>query len=290
MKVIGLAPNPHKIESLQLAAKLADWLISEGIRTIVPDDIAKDMGRPELGASEDAVSSADFLLVLGGDGTMLRWGRMAAPQGTPMMGVNFGQYGFITEIHPSKAIAAMKKVLAGEIIISERVILKATVIRDGQEIGTYHALNEAVVSKGPFARMLGLHTHVNGKFIVTYTADGIIVSTPTGSTAYSLSAGGPVMHPDVPVLIITPICPHTLNARALVIPDNETVQIIGECGDDPVSMMLTMDGQLGENLVSNDKVSIGKADFKAKLVQIEPQSFYNKLQKRLRWGERFSGH
>ncbi|MCX6343606.1 MAG: NAD(+)/NADH kinase [Armatimonadetes bacterium] len=289
MKVIGLAPNPHKIESMQLAAKLADWLISERIRVIVPEDIAASMGRTELGATESAVSSADFLLVLGGDGTMLRWGRMAAPQGTPMMGVNFGQYGFITEIHPSEAILAMKKVLAGEIIISERAVLKATVARDGQEIGTYYALNDAVVSKGPFARMLGLHTYVNGKFIVTYTADGIIISTPTGSTAYSLSAGGPVVHPDVSVLIITPICPHTLNARALVIPDNETVQIIGECGDDPVSMMLTMDGQLGEHLVCNDKISIGKADFKAKLVQIEPQSFYNKLQKRLRWGERFNG-
>jgi NAD+ kinase len=289
MKSIGLVPNPHKIESMKLAAQLADWLIARGLGVLIPKDQAGEIGRPDLSATDDEVTQADFILVLGGDGTILRWSRIAAPKGTPMMGVNFGQYGFITEIHPEEAIPAMERVLAGDYIVSERVMLKATVTRNDQPIGTFYALNEAVVGKGPFARLLGLHTYVGGRFIVTYTADGIIVSTPTGSTAYSLSAGGPVVHPDVSVMIVTPICPHTLNARSLVIPDDETVQIIGECGDEPSSMMLTIDGQLGEHLIQGDKVEISKAEFKAHLVQIEPQSFYHKLQTRLRWGERFSG-
>lgn len=289
MKSIGLVPNPHKTESMKLAARLADWLIARGVAVLVPQEMAGEIGRPNLGATDDEVTSTDFLLVLGGDGTILRWGRIAAPKGTPMMGVNFGQYGFITEIHPDEVLPAMERVLAGDYIISERVMLKATVTRKGEHIGTYYALNEAVVGKGPFARLLGLHTYVGGMFIVTYTADGIIVSTPTGSTAYSLSAGGPVVHPDVHVMVVTPICPHTLSARSLVIPDDEVVQIIGECGDEPSSMMLTIDGQLGEHLICDDKVEIGKAEFKARLVQIEAQSFYHKLQTRLRWGERFSG-
>ncbi|MCE5199312.1 NAD(+)/NADH kinase [bacterium] len=289
MKCIGLAPNPNKKDSVWLAAELADWLAARHIRVLIIDDVAAEIGKSELAASEEQITSVDLLVVLGGDGTMLRWSRIAAPRGTPMIGVNFGQYGFITEIHPDEAKTSLLRILDGDYTVSERVVLKATVSRDGKETGTYYALNDVVVSKGPFARMLGLHTFVNDRFIVTYTADGIIVSSPTGSTAYSLSAGGPVVHPDVDVLIITPICPHTLNARSLVIPDSETVQIQGECGEDNPEIMVTVDGQLGQHLACGDKVSVGKADFSAKLLQLEPQSFYTKLQQRLRWGERFSG-
>ncbi|MEN6582355.1 MAG: NAD(+)/NADH kinase [Armatimonadota bacterium] len=289
MKCIGLAPNPNKKDSVWLAAELADWLAARHIRVLIIDDVAAEIGKSELAASEEQITSVDLLVVLGGDGTMLRWSRIAAPRGTPMIGVNFGQYGFITEIHPDEAKTSLLRILDGDYTVSERVVLKATVSRDGKETGTYYALNDVVVSKGPFARMLGLHTFVNDRFIVTYTADGIIVSSPTGSTAYSLSAGGPVVHPDVDVLIITPICPHTLNARSLVIPDSETVQIQGECGEDNPEIMVTVDGQLGQHLACGDKVNVGKADFSAKLLQLEPQSFYTKLQQRLRWGERFSG-
>lgn len=289
MKTIGIAPNPNKKEAVRLAGELADWLEQRHVRTVLAEDIAAATGRTQLAGTEEEVVRTDLLLVLGGDGTMLRWSRIAAPVGTPMMGINFGQYGFITEIHPNEAKSALTRILDGNYCLSERVVLKARVTRDEQETGTYHALNDVVVSKGTLARMLGLNTYVNGKFIVTYAADGIIVSSPTGSTAYSLSAGGPVVHPNVSVLIITPICPHTLNARSLVVPDSEQIRIIGECGGHDAEMMLTVDGQLGEHLTCRDTVEIGKADFAAKLLQLEPQSFYNKLQTRLRWGERFSG-
>lgn len=290
MKTIGLAPNPLKKEAIQLASELADWLSLRSVRAIATEDIAIAMEKPKVGVpSEEDVFRADMLLVLGGDGSMLRWGRLAAMAGTPIMGINFGQYGFITEIHPKEAKTALGRILDGDYLVSERFVLQATVTRGGVEIGRHYGLNDSVVSKGGKARMLKLHTYVDGRFIVTYMADGLIVSTPTGSTAYSLSAGGPVVHPDVCVLIITPICPHTLNARSLVISDNERVKIVGEDSDITSEMILTMDGQIMERLQPGDAVDIGKSEYTAKLIQLEPHSFYDKLQRRLRWGERFSG-
>ncbi len=288
MKKIALAPNPLKPEAVKLAADLAVWLSNKQVGVSYLPEVAELLGRPGTGSSDDCLSDADMLMVLGGDGTMLRWARLAAPKGTPVIGVNFGKYGFITEVHPERAQEALEKILAGNYYISERVVLEATLEREGTILGTYHALNDVVVSKGPLGRMLGLDTYVDDKFIVTYAADGLIVATPTGSTAYSLSAGGPVVHPNVSVLILTPICPHTLNARSLVVPDSGKVQIVGECGSDSSAMMLTIDGQHTEYLVLRDKVQVRKADFTAKLVQLSPQSFYDKLQTRLRWGERIS--
>lgn len=277
MKIIGLAPHPHKPEAIKLAREIADWLESRGFLALIS---------PE--ASDEQLAGADLLVILGGDGSMLRWSRLAAPHGTPMLGVNFGHYGFITEIEPEDLRSCLEKVFAGEHTVSERVVLQAIVIRNDKPASTYYGLNDVVVSKGPLARMVALHTYVGGKFIVTYAADGIIIASPTGSTAYSLSAGGPVVHPDVNVLVITPVCPHTLNVRSLVVPDGEKIQIVGQCREGEADTMLTLDGQLGEHLGCSDVVEVGKADFYARLVQFEPQSFYDKLQTRLRWGERYN--
>lgn len=288
MKTIGLAPNPHKIEAVQLAGELADWLASRGVRPLLSHDVADAAGKSEIRADDHELACTDLLVVLGGDGTMLRWTRLTASNQTPMLGVNFGRYGFITEIEPELVKESLDRFLAGDYTISERVVLKARVTRASGPAATYYGLNDVVVSKGPLARMVALHTYVNDKFIVTYAADGIIIASPTGSTAYSLSAGGPVVHPDVSVLIITPVCPHTLNVRSLVVPDRERIRIVGECRDGESDTMLTLDGQLGEHLGCGDAVEISKAEFAAKLVQFEPQSFYDKLQTRLRWGERYS--
>lgn len=288
MKTIGLAPHPQKTEALKLAAQVADWLDSRGIGVLLSSDVASAIGKSHLAADEEDVARADFLIIMGGDGSMLRWGRLAAPHGTPMLGVNFGHYGFITEVEPDEMLASMDRILTGDYAVSERVVLKATVIRDEKPTATYYGLNDVVVSKGPLARMVALHTYVGGKFIVTYAADGIIIASPTGSTAYSLSAGGPVVHPDVSVLVITPVCPHTLNVRSLVVPDGEKIQIVGQCREGEADTMLTLDGQLGQHLSCSDTVEVGKADFPARLVHFEPHSFYEKLQTRLRWGERYN--
>ncbi len=288
MKSIGLIINPQKKGALELGEELSNWLGSRGIKTLVEDEPAKLMNRSDLAAKSDEVYSTDMVVVLGGDGTILRAARTAGPKGTPMLGVHLGQYGFITEIYPPDAKDALERVLEGDYQISERMMLQANLYRGSEVIYSAAALNDIVVSKGPFARLLNLHTFVDEKPIAVYAADGIIVSSPTGSTAYSLSAGGPVINPNVEVMMIIPICPHTLNARSLVIPDEESVQIVGECSDDEHEMMLTVDGQLGYSMECFDRVDIRRAEYTAKIVSWNPMGFYDKIQRRLKWGERFS--
>jgi NAD+ kinase len=285
---IGLVVNSEKEESLRLTLELASWLASRKVKTLVEDEAARLIGRPDLSAGLDAVCEAEMVVVLGGDGTILRAARTAGPKGTPILGVHLGQYGFITEIHPPDVTSALERVLRGQYSVSDHMMLATTLVREDQTVFSMPALNDVVVSKGPLARMLSLRTFIDEKFIATYAADGIIVSSPTGSTAYSLSAGGPVVHPNVEIVIITPICPHTLNARSLVIPGHETVQIVGECGEGEDEMMLTVDGQVGFAMQCSDKVDVRRAEFPARIVYWDPMSFYDKLQSRLRWGERFS--
>jgi NAD+ kinase len=288
MKTIGLVANPGKQDAVKLASDLAGWLAARNVNVLIERESASMIDRLDISADEDTISSCDLLVVLGGDGTILRAARMVGPKRTPILGVHFGQYGFITEIHPPDVKTALERALAGDYVVSERLMLEIRLIRGGEQISSYRALNDAVVAKGPLARLLRLRTCVNEKYVATYAADGIIVSTPTGSTAYSLSAGGPVVNPNVDVLIITPICPHTLNARSLVIPGSESVQVVAECALDDASMMLTVDGQTGIPLQCSDKVDVTRAEFPARIVMWDPLSFYDKLQSRLRWGERFS--
>lgn len=288
MKNVGLAVHPTKAAALKVAAQLADWLASRELNVKIESESSEKIGKPELAGDEDEVYGADLVVVLGGDGTILRASRLAGPRQTPMLGVHFGQYGFITEIHPPEMKPALERVLKGDYEISERLMLRARLYRDEKEIGTWTAMNDVVVAKGPLARILRLRTYVDNKYLATYAADGIIVASPTGSTAYSLSAGGPVVNPDVDVMILTPICPHTLNARSLVLPGSESIQVIAECGPEEPRMMLTVDGQIGYELQCHDKVDIQKAEFTAKIIRWDPKSFYDKIHSRLRWGERFS--
>lgn len=290
IKTIGIAVNPYKPGAQELAAMLANELPARGVRVIVADQALQcSIDQPmSFTDKEIEAAEADFLIVLGGDGTMLRWSRLTAQKGTPMFGINYGQYGFITEIQPDEAIKSIESILKGDYIISNRFILKASILRKDSQPESYYALNEVVVGKGPIARMLALNMYISSKHIVTYMADGIIVSTPTGSTAYSLSAGGPVVHPGLEVMVITPICPHTLSERALVISNNETVEIDMDGMEHGQSASVTIDGQHAKPIGIEDTVSICKADFAAQLIQLEPLSFYNKLQTRLHWGERFA--
>ncbi len=288
MKSIGFVVNPHKEDALRLAAELVLWLGERGVAALVEHEPARGIGREDIGATLEAVSETDMVVVLGGDGSILRAARVAGPKGTPILGVHFGQYGFITEIHPPDVIPALTKVLEGDFKISERMMFTAKLIRGDEELLTAPAMNDVVVSKGPLSRLLTLHTFINDRFITTYAADGIIIATPTGSTGYSLSAGGPVVHPSVQIAIVTPICPHTLNARSLVVPDTEAIQIVGECTGIEDDMTLTVDGQAGYKMLCSDKVDVRRADYSARIVYWDKLSFYDKLRSRLRWGERFS--
>lgn len=286
MKTVAILLNHEKHGAVELVKTLVPHLMDRGIEVVIESDAAEVAGFAHLSRVEGELVAADFALVLGGDGTLLRASRVMATAGVPMLGIRFGKFGFMTDIEPANARAAVDSVLDGNYQVEERTMLGATVRRSGRTISEAAALNDVVIAKGPLARMLRLETYVSDKYITAYQADGLIIATPTGSTAYSLSAGGPLVTPDLNVTIITPICPHTLTVRPLLVSSRETVKVL-ICGDIHEEVMLTVDGQVGVHLEEGDEVLVGEAEFQARLVKVGHTTFFDKLQSRLRWGGRF---
>jgi NAD+ kinase len=286
MKTIAIVLNPEKPDAIELVKTLVPHLQERGVSVVIEREAANVAGFPQLARDTKELVLADFALVLGGDGTLLRASRLMAPAGVPMLGIRFGKFGFMTEIEPANAEAAVNSVLDTHYQVEERTMLSADVRRAGSSIAKSAALNDVVIGKGPLARMLRLETYVSGKYITTYQSDGLIIATPTGSTAYSLSAGGPLVTPDLNVAIITPICPHTLNVRPLLVSSRETVKVV-IAGDTEETVMLTVDGQIGVPLEEGDEVLVGEAEYKTRLIKVGDTTFFEKLQSRLRWGGRF---
>lgn len=227
------------------------------------------------------VPEADFFVVFGGDGTVLFGARTVAP--TPLLGVNMGTLGFLSEVAVDKVYASLERVLAGEYQIEKRKMLNARVVRKGDTIGHFECLNDFVVAKGSFSRLIEVSAFVGDHYVTTYAADGLIVSTPTGSTAYSMSAGGPILAPDVDSLILTPICPHTLSARPIVVADDRVIRL--ELGArHAAEVALTVDGQLGMPLQAGDEVVITLAEKTAQFIRLAQFDFYNVLRTKLNWG------
>jgi NAD+ kinase len=286
---VGLITNLRREPALACAGLLADWLGEREIPLRLEPAAAQMLDRPELAASEDAIADTDFILSLGGDGTLLAASRLAAVRGTPILGIHVGgpgSFGFLTEATPAIACQAVEHVLASDYRIDERMMVQAEVLREGDAVGQFAALNDLVVSKGALARMLKMRLSVGDTFLATYAADGIIAATPTGSTAYNLAAGGPLVHPALQVIILTPICPHTLNVRSLIISDQEHAEILIEM-DPRDAALLTVDGQIGFSLQPEDRIRIRRADVVTRLISLDRSHFYRKLQSRLRLGERF---
>ncbi len=224
------------------------------------------------------------MLVLGGDGTILATARLCAPLGTPMLPVHVGRFGFLTAVAPDDLSPALDALLEGRYTQEERMMLWCETRRAGVLQDSGLALNEVVVANGPLSRVLHLRTSIDGKYVTTYAADGIIVATPTGSTAYSLSAGGPLVHPRLQTLLVTPICPHTLTSRALLVPPEAEVTVVVE--RDPQDMVrVTIDGQLGFPLQAEDEIHIRRAPHQARFLSVGGADFYDKLQNKLHWGE-----
>jgi NAD+ kinase len=287
MKSAAIILNPGKPGAVELARESAAWLGSRGVRVIAEQSAASAMEEPSLSRDEAELARVDFALVMGGDGTLLRASHTLAPAGVPMLAIRFGSFGFLADIEPGRTINALEAVLRGDFSLDERMMIQASMRRGSETVGQIPAaLNDVVIAKGPLARMLRLDTHISGKYISTYASDGLIVATPTGSTAYSLSAGGPLVAPDLETIIVTPICPHTLNARSLLVCRNEVVEVAVESSTDDV-VMLTVDGQLGIPLRPGDVIHVCLAKHRAKLISLDGKSFYHKLQTRLRWGDRF---
>jgi len=285
LKNIGIWANVEKKRVVELLGEVVEWLESRGCYVLMDREAASSLNRNSNGNNwHELAQHADFLLVLGGDGTILNCARLSAPYGTPLFGINLGRLGFLTETELPDLFQSLDKLLKNQYRVEQRMMLQAKVVRDSRTIEETIALNDVVITKSGFARIIMLETLVDDQFFTTYPADGIIITSPTGSTAYSLSAGGPLAVPNIELMIITPICPHALWARPLIIsPTSEVkVNLLSDQGE----VMLTVDGQHGLKLQQGDSVVINKAPYRAKFLKLTDRNFFGILRQKLKQGDR----
>lgn len=269
--VVYAESKPHMPALLQ---ELRGWLARMGWTGTFIN--ARGVDQPTLDGSE-------LVVVLGGDGTFLAAARMAMEQEVPLLGVDLGRLGFLSEVAFNVLPAAFERIEAGDFQIEDRTMLNVAAYREEVQLGEFQALNDGVISKGAFARLVELATYVNGAYLTTYDADGLIVATPTGSTAYALSVGGPLLTPDLPVMVLAPICPHSLSARPIVVSDLAEVRVIVE-GPDDLELLLSADGQPAVSVRMGDQICFSRSPHRARLVKINHIDFFARLQSKLHWG------
>lgn len=281
---VGVMLAPHKSQVVETVCALISWFDARGIQVLLRRDQAAELGYVERGrAPAEMAEEADLLLALGGDGTLLHTARLGAPLGTPILGVNVGGFGFLAALPQEGLFPGLEEVLAGRFRLQSRMMLHTQVHVDGAPAARFVSLNDVVVAKGAISRLLRISTHISGEAVSDLPADGVIVATPTGSTGYSLSAGGPVVDPELRAFIITPICPHTLSARTLLVPAHRRIRIT-VLGPGSEEVHLTADGQESMSLRGVDWVEITEASFSACLIVLADDSFYARLRDKLGWG------
>lgn len=283
MKKIGIISKSGRPESQEIMKELLPRLRRQGHELYVDPDTAALL-KIEGHTRAEIASLVDAVIVLGGDGTMLSVSRLVAEKGIPILGVNLGTMGFITEINRGEIYQAVDAMLSDTYIIEERLMLCARIVREGEKIAEYTVLNDVVINKGALARIIDLEALINGVYVTTFKADGLIISTPTGSTAYSLSAGGPILYPTLNSIVLTPICSHTLTNRPIVLPDDFKVEITLKTLSEDV--YLTLDGQVGFSLRKDDVIEIIKSPFKTRLLIPCERDYFKVLRTKLKWGER----
>lgn len=284
MEKIGLIPNPTKEQAVETVKEIINWLEERGIEYLVEEESADLVGEQNKSSSyQEMAGEVDLVIVFGGDGTFLNTARHFAAVEMPILGVNLGGLGFLTDIELSKLGSGLEDLIAGKFEIEERMMLEAEVIREEESINKVVAVNDVVITKGSFSRIIELKTYIEGEYVTTYPADGLIVASPTGSTAYSLSAGGPIVNPKLKSLVVTPICPHTLSSRSIVTGGDEVVEV--EVKADHEDIMLTVDGQTGLKLASGDKIKIKHSNLVTKLVKLEDYNFYKILKNRIQFSD-----
>ena len=290
MPTVGLLINERYPAAMESARKLVHALAErDNVRVLARLSVAEQIpaGKNFEAASDDVIAHADFVVVFGGDGTILAAARLLAPYETPLLGIHLGHFGFITEAPPEDLLSAVDTVLAGRAQMEPRMMLQGFVRRAGEpdtEIPAMLAVNDIVVaSQG--VRMVHIETCIGTETLATYAADGVIVSSPTGSTGYSLSAGGPLVHPTAPVLIVTPISPHTLSARTLIVPDTETVYLTVE-GPTRDGVLASMDGQEDVPLQAGDRIAVSRSPHSVRFLTVGGPTFYQKIRDRWHYGQR----
>jgi NAD+ kinase len=285
IRAVGIVCKPIKTVVCAVVPPLINWLHKRKIKAFVDTEAQSCLGASEPGVPRESLGAkVDLLIVLGGDGTLLSAARALHGHNVPILAVNLGALGFLTSVTLDELYPVLDQALAGKHLSSERMMLEAAVSHDGAVAERQPALNDAVVTKSALARMLDFDVYVDKNHIGRYRADGLIVATPTGSTAYSLAAGGPIIHPDLDAFVITPICPHMLTNRPLVIPGAARIEVDFSAAEEPV--YLTLDGQIGLQLGSADRVTITKSPNKVKLIRPPDKTYYEILRSKLRWGER----
>jgi NAD+ kinase len=283
-KTIGVISRPRRANLSAVVPELLKWLEARGLRAIYDEETASALLNPSNVLSrEEIADESDILLVLGGDGTLLAAAHVASSRCIPILPVNMGSLGFLTSFTVDELYPALEETLAGRSSMSARVMLQVELSRGGVLVDREHVLNDAVVNKSALARMIELELSIDGDFVCRYRADGLVVSTPTGSTAYSLSAGGPIVHPSVEAFIITPICPHTLTDRPVVVRDSSCIDI--KLTGNAESVFLTLDGQRGIPMQEEDYIRITRSPRCLKLIQPPKKSYFEILRSKLKWGE-----
>ena len=285
MKRVGLIAKPHAEGLHELLQQLLPWCKGRQIEVFMDADTAATIGHSEHYPRTALPDLADLLIVLGGDGTLLSVTRLLEHHKTvPILGVNMGSLGFLTETTTHELLTHLDKILRGDYETQERMRLRTCVKREGDHLAQPLVLNDVVINKGALARILSLEVYVDDLYVTTYRADGLIVSTPTGSTAYSMAAGGPILHPMLNALILTPICPYTLSHRPIALPDTAKIEVVLQTPNEDV--LVTLDGQIGIDLQYRDIVEIQRAPQPIQLIRTTKEDrHYHVLRTKLKWGE-----
>lgn len=285
MKNIGIIAKKGRPEVLALTGKIIPWLTERGFRVAMEKNFAVSTEKVQGVERDEIASLADLLIVLGGDGTLLSVARIPGAEDVPILAVNLGGLGFLTEIRVDEINSLLEKVTVGDFDLDRRMMLEVSLSRSGEEgVETFRVLNEVVVNKGAMARMIDLDTSVNGMYLNIFKADGLIICTPTGSTGYSLSAGGPIIHPTLKLISLTPICPHTLTNRPIILTDDSTIKVTLRSENEDV--FLTMDGQVGVRMQEGDFIEVHKSQKVISLVKTPFRNYFEILKEKLKWGER----
>lgn len=267
-----IVTKPKQPEVARLAGELAQWLKE------------KNVGTSLMSASTEPASmtTADLVVVVGGDGTLLAAARLLGDHQVPIVAINYGSLGFLTEVTLEEMYPALERVLAGEFVIQTRMMVEVQIVRSGKSVAAYRALNDVVINKGTLSRMIELEARIDGHYVSRFRADGLIVSTPTGSTAYNLSAGGPIIYPMMEAMVLTPICSHTLTNRPLVLSEDVQVEITLRSAQDDV--YVTVDGQVGLKLQMDDHLVVERSGVALKLVAPLDKNYFDVLRGKLKWG------
>jgi NAD+ kinase len=264
---VVIVTKPKQPEVARVAGELVQWFIGKGISASL---------------ETPAAGSADLAVVLGGDGTLLAGARLLGDRQVPIVAINHGGLGFLTEVTLEEMYPALERVLEGKFVIQQRMMMDIRISHDGKDTGHYRALNDVVINKGTLSRMIEIEVQVDRQYVSRFRADGLIVSTPTGSTAYNISAGGPIIFPTMAAMIVTPICSHTLTNRPIVLPENVKIEIVLCSAQDGV--YATVDGQVGLQLQKDDRLIVDKSDIAVKLVAPADKNYFDVLRGKLKWG------